>query len=388
MARPLHVVQLGYDDTVFAHDAPSDTRRRQLLYGRLLDARRSGSRLTLLVLTRRRGLDPVHEGPVAFLPVAGRGALRLLRLLARLRRLHRERPVDVLAPQTVLADGWAALAFGALAGVPVVGQVHFDLFGAPGAAPAHDVPRWQMWLACRLLPRFAALRVVSRHLAAEVAARGLHGRVSVVPVPATMPSPGDGPGQRGPTARAAGRARQVLYVGRLAAQKNLSRWLRVAARVAEQEPEVELLWAGDGPLRASLQAEAERLGLGGRLRQRGAVPYADLAALYANAAVLLLTSDYEGLPRVAVEAGLHGLPVVAPALPGLEDVVASGETGVLCPGGDEAALASAVVRLLRDPALRAAMGARAQALVRREFDPETLAGRWVDVLVAAARARP
>lgn len=389
MARPLHVVQLGYDDTVFVQDAPSDTRRRQALYGRLLDARRPGSRLTLVVLTGRRGLRPVDDGCVTFIPISGPRPLRLMRLVARLAGLHRERPVDVLAPQTIFADGWAALAFGARAKVPVVGQVHFDLFGGPDAAagPGHDVPAWRMWLACRLLRRFAALRVVSRHLAAEIARRRLHTRVTVLPVPATMSGSAApaGPGPALPLAP--GRHPTVLHVGRLVTQKNLSRWLRVARRVAARVPEVALVWAGDGPSAPALRAEAERLGLASRLDWRGPVAYADLPALYAGADVFLLTSDYEGLPRVAIEAGLHGVPVVAPALPGLEDVVVSGETGVLCPPGDEGALADAVIRLLHDPVLRSAMAERGRARVRREFDPERLASRWVDMLVATAEAR-
>ncbi len=325
---------------------------------------------------------------MSFIPVAAPRALRPVRLIAALARLHRGRAVDLVAPQTIFADGWAALAFGAWANVPVLGQVHFDLFGAPGAARGGSVgvPGWRMGLARVLVRRFAALRVVSRHLAAEVARRRLHSDVAVVPVPATM-SPPERAAEPGVEAITAGRPPTLLYVGRLADQKNLSRWLRVARRVAERVPDVSLVWAGDGPAGQALRAEAERLGVAGRLDWRGPVAYAELPALYARADVFLLTSDYEGLPRVAVEAALHGVPVVAPALPGLDDVVVSGETGVLCGLGDEGALADAATALLRDPARRAEMGERARARVRREFDPERLAARWVDLLVAVAEAR-
>ncbi len=375
----MHAVQIGYDDTVFLRAGPSDTRRRQALYAALLAERRPGSRLTLLVLAPRAPVAIVDEGPLACMAVTGPQPWRAMALLGRLLALHRRRRIDVLAPQTVFTDGWIALAFGALTGVPVVGQVHFDLFSPLARGPELGAGRWgwRLRLALRLLHRFDELRVVSGHLAVEVRARARHPRVSVVPVPALMPV-------ASPAASIDTSVRRVLYVGRLAAQKNLSRWLRVACRIAAEEPDVEFQWAGDGPLREALLAESDALGLGSRLRWLGATPHGDLPALYARASVFLLTSDYEGLPRVAVEAGHAGLPMVATALPGLDEVIASGETGFLCPADDEAALAAATLSLLRDAGLRRRMGDAARARVGRDFDPRRLAERWVDMLIAAA----
>jgi glycosyltransferase involved in cell wall biosynthesis len=376
----LHVVQIGYDDTVFLRAAPSDTRVRQALYAALLAERRPGSRLTLLVLARRTPAAAVEEGALACIAVTGPRPLRAVTLLGRLLALHRRRRIDVLAPQTVFTDGWIALAFAAMTGVRVVGQLHFDLFSpwARGAELGAGLWGWRRRLALRLLHRFDELRVVSRHLAAEIRARELNPRVSVVPVPATMPA-------SSPAASSVdAQVRTVLYVGRLAAQKNLSRWLRVARRIADEESDVEFQWAGDGPLRDALLAESEALGLGSRLRWLGAMPHGDLPALYARASLFLLTSDYEGLPRVAVEAGQAGLPIVATALPGLDEVIASGETGFLCPPDDEAALAAAALSLLRDAGLRRRMSAAARARVGRDFDPRRLAERWVETLINAA----
>jgi len=373
-------VQIGYDDTVFLREAPSDTRVRQALYAALLTERRPGSRLTLLVLARRAPRAAVEEGGLACIAVTGPRPLRAVALLGRLFALHRRRRIDVLAPQTVFTDGWISLAFAAMTGVRVVGQLHFDLFSplARGAELGAGLWGWRQRLALRLLRRFDELRVVSRHLAAEIQARKLNPRVSVVPVPTTMPA--TFPAGKSSDAP----VRTVLYVGRLAAQKNLSRWLRVARRIADEEPDVEFQWAGDGPLRDALLAESEALGLGSRLRWLGAVPHGDLPALYARASLFLLTSDYEGLPRVAVEAGQAGLPMVATALPGLDEVIASGETGFLCPPDDEAALAAAALSLLRDAGLRRRMSAAARTRVGRDFDPRRLAERWVETLITAA----
>jgi phosphatidylinositol alpha-mannosyltransferase len=136
------------------------------------------------------------------------------------------------------------------------------------------------------------------------------------------------------------------------------------------------------PAANALLAESAALGLGRGCVARRA--HGDLPALYARASVCLLTSGYEGLPRVAVEAGQAGLPMVATALPGLDEVIASGETGFLCPPDDEAALAAAALSLLRDADLRRRMSAAARARVGRDFDPRRLAERWVETLINAA----
>jgi len=375
----VHIVQISYDASVFVREAPSDTRERQVLYGSWLERQRPGSRMTFLAFTDDPQAREFTIGQVRFHPITGRGPVRWLRLLSGL--LFGAKP-DVIATQTIFYEAWCALLAGWLRRVPVVGQVHFDLF-APEAVAENLGPGWigrqRLALGLRLLRRLSAVRVVGERLKARLLAEGRHTSVAVIPVPVTQPPTIAGP----PPATA-----QVLFVGRLVAAKNLRSWLRVAQRVAAQVPEAEFEWVGDGPLRRELQAAADELGLGQRLRQRGAVPYAELPGVYARAAVFLLTSHYEGFGRVVVEAGLAGRPVVAPRLTGVEDIIVEGETGYLHAPGDEAGLAASVVRLLRDADLRGRLGAAARRRAVDRFDPQRLAAAWVDFLIAAAEARP
>ena len=93
-----------------------------------------------------------------------------------------------------------ALAFGRRRGVPVVGQLHYDLF-SPHAREEHfggsAIGRARYTLSLRSLRRFPALRVVGERLRAELVARGYAGRVEVLPVPVTMDDAGAGPDRRG-----------------------------------------------------------------------------------------------------------------------------------------------------------------------------------------------
>jgi len=123
--------------------------------------------------------------------------------------------------------------------------------------------------------------------------------------------------------------------------------------------------AGDGPLRADLEAECVRLGIRESVDFLGLVD--DPSELLSAADVMVLTSSSEGLPTAVMEAMTHGLPVVATDAGGTSEVVQHGETGVLVPVGDAGAVAEVIMRLARDPALCRAMGAAGRARIEVGF---------------------
>jgi glycosyltransferase involved in cell wall biosynthesis len=178
----------------------------------------------------------------------------------------------------------------------------------------------------------------------------------------------------------------VIFVGRLAPEKDLSTWLKVARAVSQRHPEARFEVIGDGQERARLEHEAEALGLRDVLTFAGFVPYARLREVYARAAVLLLTSRAEGFGRVLVEAASQGTPAVSTSLSGPRDVVIHGVTGFLHEPGDVDGLTRSVSTLIGQPQRAAVMGARARALVSVKFDPERLRADWVDLWINTARA--
>ena len=178
----------------------------------------------------------------------------------------------------------------------------------------------------------------------------------------------------------------VIFVGRLAPEKDLSTWLKVARAVSQLHPEARFEVIGDGQERARLEHEAGALGLRGVLTFAGFVPYARLREVYARAAVLLLTSRAEGFGRVLVEAASQGTPAVSTSLSGPRDVVIHGVTGFLHEPGDVDGLTRSVSTLVGQPQRAAGMGARARALVTVKFDPERLRADWVDLWINTARA--
>ena len=152
----------------------------------------------------------------------------------------------------------------------------------------------------------------------------------------------------------------LLSVGRLRPPKDFMTLLR-----AIEPGSVRVRIVGDGPERAALEAEVARLGLERTVELLGM--RGDVGELLAAADVFVLASDSEGLPMSVLEAMAAGLPVVASAVGGVPELVREGETGMLVPPRDSAALAGAIRRLVEDPALRDRLGAAGRQRVEREF---------------------
>lgn len=376
-----HVVQVGYDDSVFRPGQRTDFPDRQAAYGRVLAGLVPGGHLTNLVLTTLPDARETSAGGVRFLPVPFRRR-QLIPFAVRdaLARLHAERPIAIATTQTVLEDGLGALLFRRGARVPVVGQIHFDLFSP--AAQRENFGRfpWSVLLkaaAFRALRRFDGLRVVGEGIRDRLAAGKYHANVHLCPVAmpildATAPAPAEG-------------SRKVIFVGRLVRQKRLDRWLEAAAAIAAGDPLATFEIAGEGELRPALEAQARALGLAERVRFRGNLAYADLPAFYASAGAFLLTSAYEGFGRVVVEAMHFGVPVVATRITGVEDIVESGRSGFLHPPGDTAGLAGSVLKLLAEPDLRRRVGEAGRARVDERYAPARLSREWMGILVSAGR---
>jgi glycosyltransferase involved in cell wall biosynthesis len=155
-------------------------------------------------------------------------------------------------------------------------------------------------------------------------------------------------------------------VGRFSNQKNPLDWVRVAGRVGRSLPECHFLLVGDGPINLEVKNALIEEGIIDRTILTGL--RRDIPRLMATMDVFLLTSLWEGLPRVIPQAMAMGLPVVANAVDGSSEAVVPGETGYLCPPGALDEMASRCVELLRDPAKRQAMGNRGQVYASREFD--------------------
>jgi glycosyltransferase involved in cell wall biosynthesis len=160
----------------------------------------------------------------------------------------------------------------------------------------------------------------------------------------------------------------LLSLGPLVARKNPALLIETFAEIRRAAgDDVSLVWIGSGPLRTELEALVKKLGLDGVVVFTGYLPEADKVPMLNLADVFVFASLLEGFPLAPQEAMSCGKPVVAFRAASLGEMIEDGGTGFLVEPHDRAAFADCVVRLLRDPAMRARFGAAAAERVDRNF---------------------
>lgn len=166
-----------------------------------------------------------------------------------------------------------------------------------------------------------------------------------------------------------------LAVGRFEIAKDYPNMLGAFARVRDRQPLAILLLVGRGSLQEQTEALVAELGLGGVVRFLGVRD--DVPLVMSAADAYVMSSAWEGMPMVLLEAAAAGLPIVATTVGGNQEVVVDGETGFLVPPSDHEALASAMLRLGGLPETRRrAMGQRGHEHVRSHYGLGRLAEQW------------
>ncbi len=304
-------------------------------------------------------------------------------------RLHRDRRLDLISAPLWDSEGIAALLDQRL---PVVVSLHTPLPTALRTSPElrgsaeHD-ERWVRPLV-RLekfcLERCRAVLANSAAVADEVervhgvlvrggncqviahgvgeAPHGVGGARSFVAPARPMPSVA------------------LLFVGRLERRKGIDVLLAALPDLLARFADVTLTVAGDDRLPngagTTYRREFERRAAGAvaeRVRFLGHVSEDELEALYDASDIVVVPSRYESFGLVLVEAMRHGKPVVASDCGGMAEVLEAGETGLLVPPDDPAALAGALAVLIERPELRAEMGGRAASAYRARFTRAAMA---------------
>ncbi|MGD8542845.1 MAG: glycosyltransferase [Desulfobacteraceae bacterium] len=178
---------------------------------------------------------------------------------------------------------------------------------------------------------------------------------------------------------------RLLTVARLTAKKGLPTVYRALRRLRDQGLRLRHTLIGDGEERAAILALIRRLGLGADTELLGTLPHEAVLAHYRRADLLVLgcevapNGDRDGIPNVLLEAMAMAVPVVATRVSAIPELVRHGQSGLLVPPGDPAALAGAMTRLLTDQPLRRRVIRAGRQQVRTGFDNRVLVRRLAAV---------
>ena len=314
----------------------------------------------------------VHRLAVPLVP--GWQVVRSRRALDALHALLARESFDVVHAHSLYSPlAHAATWLARLLGVPSVMTSHSLVDRATALMLSACVPEWASW----------ATRLTAVGRGATEQLRRLARRADVTHLPNGIDAARFTAPPRPPRSDVT-----ILSVLRLHARKRplaLVRALPAVLRRAQAhclDGRVRLVLAGDGPLRAALQAEAARLGVADRLTLLGAVPRATIPSLYAAADLFALPSLNEAFGIAALEARAAGLPVVAMRDGGAAELIEHGTHGLLAEDDDE--LAAQLGTLVVDAALRRRMQAAAPRALARWSWPSVAARH--EALYASLRA--
>jgi glycosyltransferase involved in cell wall biosynthesis len=228
-------------------------------------------------------------------------------------------------------------------GVVTIGQDHMNLAAyRPGLRREIE----------RAYRRLTAVSVLTERSRADYEAALAGAPTRVVRIPNALPGLPGGPSPR--------ERRVILAAGRLTRQKGFDLLVRAYEPLAAEHPDWTLRIFGSGVGRDRLRRMIDERGLADRVLLRARTP--DLAGEMERASAYVLSSRFEGMPMVIIEAMSKGLPVVAfdcPTGPG--EMIEDGGNGLLVPAGDVAGLTAALRAVIRDRALRERLGERALA---------------------------
>ena len=172
-------------------------------------------------------------------------------------------------------------------------------------------------------------------------------------------------------------ARRVMIAGRMEYVKNFPELLQIWARVAPEFPDWKLHIYGDGWMLGALKNKADGLGIAPQVIFEGAVN--DMETAYCSSSIYVLTSHYEGLPMVLLEAQSVGLPAVSYMCPsGPRDIITDGKDGFLIPLYDQETFAERLRTLMRDEELRRRMGQAAEKASHR-YDLDVIMPQWLSL---------
>lgn len=286
----------------------------------------------------------------------GRAKSKIGRLLSLLQKLRKDRPT-VLQSQHFYLNGYVAAA------ARILGLASIGALRSNGRMETQDCGRAGGWINLRAPRVMAANSQNAIRFAVEHGVSADRSFLLSNVVNTARFCPAAGPDQR---------AVRLISVGRLIPSKRFDRFVSLVARLRQEcQQDVRATLVGAGPLSGDLRTRADTLDLRAPIFElRGSI--SDIAPVYQAADIFVMTSQFEGTPNVLLEAMACGLPVVADKVGGVPEVVNHGRHGFLVEPNDDAGLVAAVVRLIREPLLRRAMGQTARAHVEANYSLDCL----------------
>jgi glycosyltransferase involved in cell wall biosynthesis len=315
---------------------------------------------------------PSHQ-----IPMNGRFDVRGI---FRLCRLVRDQKIDIIHTHGYKSD-ILGLISARLSGIKCLATPHgFE------NAPDRKL-QFFIWLGCKALKHIDFVAPLSEDLRNNILQIGVkEGRIKFIKNGVdldeiktldTNDAPEDVSGKSG--------EKLIGYVGQLIHRKNVSALLRTFDLLYQENQNIRLLIVGDGKLRLQLEKEADSLRSAEKIQFLGF--RTDRLAIMKQLDLFCMTSSLEGIPRCMMEAMALGTPVAAFGIPGVDQLIEDGETGLLANFGDLMALKDAWKKILFEPDVGKRLARKGQERIERQFSSSRMAEEYLDLYYSMVESR-
>lgn len=299
-------------------------------------------------------------------PTAAHGIQHYFDTCKRLRNIVATKHIDVLIDIDCILDMYSLPL--RKTGVKVVSWEHFNYLQNPDVPYRRLTRRW----AARSADAIVTLTETDKKLYQS----NLKLKCPIVAIPNPMEMP-DSPASYDADSHL------ILSSGRLTYQKGFDLLVEVASKVLPGHPDWTWMILGEGEDRPMLEQKIRDAHLDGRLVLKGRVD--DVDSYYRRSAMFVMTSRFEGLPMVLLEAKAHRLPLVSFDCPtGPAEIIEDGVNGTLVPPGDVDSMAAAVNELIESQAKRVEYSAMSGSNANR-YDINTIMQNWIRILHEVTR---
>lgn len=370
----MNIVNIGSDKSLVGGKILGDAIERHIKYGSLVDG------LDIIVYTNKNDnlsaefkmSDKVIGHPtnssdklVFFFDAVG--------IFKKINQSHR---VDIVVCQDPFIFGlvgfWLKKKYGAKLQI----NFHGDFWDNPNWLKEKKINRLFLWISRFVVPRADAIRVMSQGQKDKLVKFGIaESKIRVISTPVDLSkfdyiqSKPDDSGMK-----------TLLHIGRDDEVKDYDTLVKVFKIVKQKIDNVSLCQVGaDVKIKEAMGRESVNEK---DVELKGFLSHDDLANLYGNCSVFILTSTSESFGKVLVEAGACGKPVVSTATTGAKEIIIDGDNGYLVPIGDHQAIADKIIYLLSNPDVAQKMGERGRIMAKERFGDNTakIVKFWHDII--------
>ena len=288
-------------------------------------------------------------------------------------KINKKRKIDLVVCQEPFITGFTGLIIKKIINAKLLVHFHGDFWGNKKWLKENFL-NYIFYLVSRfVVPRADAIRVVSMGIKEKIIRTGINqNKIYLIPTPVDLKKFENFNQDKVNKIKERFKNKKIiLYVGRLAKEKNLKMLVNSFALVQKSFSDCILLLVGDGTEKENLKKEISKLNLEEKIILEGSIKNDELSNYYQASDIFVLSSDSESFGKVLVEAGVSGLPAVVTKTTGAKEIIKDNETGLLVKIGNKDDFAQKILYLLQNPDICVKMGKQAKLRINNNFGDTT-----------------